>query len=72
MQSKSKRQKTVQASGVISFVSSDTNMYGCLPCPTCNGKHRASYRRETGLIIECDDCGFKEPGHSKELEEEED
>lgn len=59
----------VASSGVVSSMSNVAiegddvrNMYGCLPCPSCGGKHRASYVRVEKRTVECDDCGYVEPG----------
>lgn len=40
------------------------NMYGCPPCPQCGSAYRAPYGSVTAkvLSVECDDCGYKEPG----------
>lgn len=42
------------------------NMYGCLPCPKCGSKYRASYtnskmsKKLGHPTVECDECGFVE------------
>ena len=46
-------------SSVVDWDSPTANIYGCQPCPKCGSKYRASYR-ESGMI-ECDDCGLKQP-----------
>ena len=46
-------------SSVVDWDSPTANIYGCQPCPKCDSKCRASYR-ESGMI-ECDDCGLKQP-----------
>jgi len=46
-------------SSVVDWDSPTANIYGCQPCPKCDSKYRASYR-ESGMI-ECDDCGLKQP-----------
>jgi hypothetical protein len=47
--------------GVVGSKHPDENMYGCLPCPKCRSKYRASFRngRSKGKVA-CDDCGFEE------------
>lgn len=34
-------------------------MYGCLPCPKCDSKYVAPYKRNETTRIECGDCGYK-------------
>jgi hypothetical protein len=55
---------TVAPSGVVDYYDDARNLYGCLPCPSCGGVHRAPYVKEiTGKhTVECDDCGHVEPG----------
>ena len=36
------------------------NMYGFQPCPKCGERYRYEFGNCPG-VIECDDCGFKEP-----------
>lgn len=60
--------ESVKQSNVVDWSDPDRNMYGCAPCPKCASVYRAAYRRPTGLVIECDDCGHKEPAVEKEIE----
>jgi predicted RNA-binding Zn-ribbon protein involved in translation (DUF1610 family) len=45
---------------IVNHDDADANMYGCYPCPKCGSVYRASYDREEGLMVECDDCGLTE------------
>lgn len=49
-------------SGRVDLKDPQSNMYGCLPCPRCASKFRASFNRPDGLRVECGDCGYSEPG----------
>lgn len=56
---------------VIDTGDPEENMYGCRPCPKCGSKYRAPFRRGqwpegAEFSIECDDCGFREPGRRGE------
>ena len=35
----------------------ERNMYGCLPCPACGGRHRYPHKENGHNVIACDDCG---------------
>lgn len=48
-------------------VSGPTNMYGCLPCPKCQGEYR--WPDQSG-VIHCDDCGFEESVASRSPQSE--
>ena len=55
---------------IVDFENPDANMYGCLPCPKCSSKHRASYkggRKDGTTEIRCDRCGFSEEARIIEL-----
>lgn len=51
---------------VIDTGDPNANMYGCTPCPECNGKHRYPMRNVVGLAVQnpdvlkvvCNDCGY--------------
>jgi Zn ribbon nucleic-acid-binding protein len=51
---------------VIDLTHKNANMYGVQPCPQCQSRYRAPYRREVFagepkvLVIECDECGHTE------------
>lgn len=52
----------VLPSGFVDFDDGTRSMYGCLPCPACADDHRASYVRGGKRTVECDECGYVEPG----------
>ena len=62
----------VSETGRIDTFSRTANMYGCEPCPKCGSKYRAPFKPDGVLMIECDDCGFKEPGEIGDEYAEED
>ncbi len=48
-------------SNVFDLGSETANMYGFEPCPKCKSRFRCSFNNKPG-IIQCDDCGYDEPG----------
>lgn len=47
-------------SNVVDCNSPTANMYGCEPCPQCGSRYRCVFQA-TPDVINCDDCGYKEP-----------
>ena len=43
---------------IIDEGSPTANMYGCQPCPKCEGKYRFPLRIDGVVKIQCDDCGY--------------
>jgi len=55
----------------VDFEDPAANLYGCKPCPRCSSKFRAPYKREGGgIMIECDDCGYKAPVREEQTDEQ--
>ncbi len=45
---------------IANFADPIRNMYGSTPCPKCQEPYRYRMASEPG-VLQCDDCGFKEP-----------
>jgi DNA-directed RNA polymerase subunit RPC12/RpoP len=43
---------------IVDLGQEDANMFGCTPCPKCGSEYRWP---EIDALLNCDNCGFREP-----------